>query len=70
MMEPKHKTVFGGRILKRGPAGVAEDPAKVGRAQGLFSSNTDLVLPQASPGAWLLISVFNVYYIIIVHLCF
>ena len=24
---------------------------KVGRAQGLVSTNTDLVLPQASPGA-------------------
>ena len=51
MMEPNHKIVFGGRILKRGPAGAAEDPAKVGRAQGLVSSNTDLVLPQESPRA-------------------
>ena len=29
LMEPNHKTVLGGRILKReGPAGVTEDPAQ------------------------------------------
>ena len=43
---------------------------KVGRAQGLVSTNTDLVLIPGKPRSITLISVFNVYYIIIVHLCF
>ena len=28
MLEPNPKTVFGGCILKRGPAGATEDPAQ------------------------------------------
>ena len=52
LTEPNHKTVLGGRILKReGPAGATEDPTQVRRAQGLVSTNTDSVLSQASPGA-------------------
>ena len=50
MLEPNPKTVFGGCILKReGPAGELNFRPKVGRAQGLDSINTDLVLPSGKP---------------------
>ena len=50
VLEPNHKTVFGGHLQKmEGPAEATEDRPKVGRAQGLVSINTDLVLPSGKP---------------------
>ena len=52
LTEPNHKTVLGGRVLKsEGPMEQQKTWLKVGRAQGLVSTNTDSVLSQASPGA-------------------
>ena len=35
MLEPNHKTVFGGYLQEtEGPAEATEDPPKIGRAQG------------------------------------
>ena len=47
VLESTHKTVLDGYHQKmEGPTEATKDPA-----QGLNSINTDLVLPQASPGA-------------------
>ena len=48
MLEPNHKTVFGGHIQTMGgPAGATEDPAQGSKGP----RPTNLVLPHASPGA-------------------
>ena len=64
VLESTHKTVFDGyRQKMEGPAEATEDPA-----QGLNSINTDLVLPQASPGAHPIISNYDTY-ICLYYLC-
>ena len=52
VLESTHKTVFDVyRQKMEGPAEATKDPAQGRKGPGLNSINTDLVLPQASPGA-------------------
>ena len=53
VLEPNHKTVFGGHLQKmEGLLKQLKTRPKVGRAQGLDSINTDLVLPSGKPGVY------------------
>ena len=69
VLGPNHKTVSVDISRRwKDPLKQPKTRPKIGRAQGLDSINTNLVLPSGKPRSITLILVFNILYIFIMHL--